>query len=182
MFSDQELDDDLDLGVLRSQPPPESYQGSAHSVFNLDDEDEDVDAQHMPRPPLRSKPAMYFSGHRSAATSEFGFSASAAGFHPRPPAPSHMSGSTLRSSLDHSITHSYPRKGYSAIDPLDLPADIIAALNESQLYLNPIHRRLQHNYAELSQTLTKYIGRDLAAGPVTHAVPRHVVPDIYQGT
>ena len=41
MFSNQELDDDDDLGGLHSQPPPESYNGSMHSVFNLDDEDND---------------------------------------------------------------------------------------------------------------------------------------------
>ena len=89
-----------------------------------------------------------------------------------------MSGSTLRSTFDPSITQPYTRKAYSPINPPDLPADILEALSESQLYQNPIHRRLQHNYAELCKTLTKYVGRDLTA-------PRFVqsdVPDIYPGT
>ena len=178
MHSDQDFDDD-DADCLYSQPPPESQSGS---VLNLDyDDGRAVDTQstqHMPRPPLRSKPAMYFSGHHSAVGSEFGFSQSTSSFRPHPHAPSHMSGSTLRSTFDPSITQPYTRKAYSPINPPDLPADILEALSESQLYQNPIHRRLQHNYAELCETLTKYIGRDLAA-------PRFVqsdVPDIYPGT
>ena len=73
MHSDQDFDDD-DADCLYSQPPPESQSGS---VLNLDyDDGRAVDTQstqHMPRPPLRSKPAMYFSGHHSAVGSEFGF-------------------------------------------------------------------------------------------------------------
>jgi hypothetical protein len=118
---------------------------------------------------------MYFSGNHSAMGSEFSFSAPTA-FRPR--APSHMSGSTLRSGLDPSTTYSFPRNTYSPTDPPNLPSEVIAALSDAQLYLNPIHRRLQQKYAELSDTLTQYVGRDLAG---SHALQSNIVTDIYQG-
>ena len=139
MHSDQEFDDN-NVDCLYSQPPLESQSGS---VLNLDYEDghavDTQSTQHMLRPPLRSKPAMYFSGHHSAIGSEFGFSQSTSSFCPHPHAPSHMSGSTLRSTFNPSFTQPYMCKAYSPINPPDLPADILEALSESQLYQNPIH-------------------------------------------
>jgi hypothetical protein len=173
-------DDDFNPNGLGFQLPPKSYD----LAFDLDKDDKPaVDTQSMPRPPLRSKHGMYFSGHHSAVQSavgsDFGFPVPAAqSAHFRPPAPSHMLGSTLRSSLDPSMAHSFSRKTYSPIEPPNLPSDVIAALSDAQLYLNPIHRRLQCKYAELSETLTKYVGRDLAE---SHTVQSNVVPDIYQG-
>ena len=139
VHSDQEFDDD-NADCLYSQPPSESQSGS---VLNLDYDNgcavDTQSTQHMPRPPLRSKPTMYFSGHHLAIGSKFGFSQSTSSFCPHPHAPSHMSGSTLCSTFDPSITQPYTRKAYSPINPPDLPADILEALSESQLYQNPIH-------------------------------------------
>jgi hypothetical protein len=123
---------------------------------------------------------MYFAGHHSASAvgSEFGFPASSANF--RSHAPSHMSGSTLCSNFDSSKPQPFLHKMYTPADAQILPADIIVALTKAQLYLNPIHHQLQHKYAELCKTLTKYVGRELQVAE-SHAVQRHVIPDIYQG-
>jgi hypothetical protein len=106
MLSNYEYcDDDFNPNGLGFQLPPKSYD----LAFDLDKDDKPaVDTQSMPRPPLRSKHGMYFSGHHSAVQSavgsDFGFPVPAAqSAHFRPPAPSHMLGSTLRSSLDPSI-------------------------------------------------------------------------------
>jgi hypothetical protein len=179
MQSDYEYDDDVNLGGLDSRLPPKSY---VDSLFNPDDEGEPykpaVDTQYMLRPPLRSKPTMYFSGHPLVVGSEFSFSTSTANFQPH--APSHMLGSTLHSSLDSSKTHPFPHKTYPPAGPPNLPADVIAALSDTQLYLNPIHRQLQHKYAELCEMLTQYVGRDLRVAE-SHVAQSCVIPDIYQG-
>ena len=117
MHSNKEFDVN-DADCLYSQPPLESQSGS---VLNLDYKDGHVvdtqSTQHMLRPPLRSKPAMYFSGHHLAVSSEFSFSQSTSSFCPHPHAPSHMSGSTLRSTFDPSFTQPYTCKAYSPINP-----------------------------------------------------------------
>ncbi|KAI9446255.1 hypothetical protein H4582DRAFT_2069590 [Lactarius indigo] len=101
---DDNFDDNFDL---IDDTPPGLFPPDSGSVPNGDDEDDNgLGIQYMPKPPLRSRPPIDFSTRRSTVDTDLDFSAAAA----FPPPCSHMSGSTLRSSLHPSTAPSFSRK------------------------------------------------------------------------
>ena len=136
----------FDQQSYRSQTP-EMFHLRARSDLdsNLGDEDDHGDGMvtlRGPRPQLRSRPPINFSGQHSTLS------------HP----PSHLSGSTMRS-----------RSGFSVQD--------IESLTASELYLNPIHRKLRDKYDHVSGVLATYMERDLEESRVA----KRNTPDICQG-
>src|ERR1700744_1676840 len=66
-------DDESSLGFL-----PPTWRSDL--AFNLSEDQHSVDAQHRPKPPLRSRPAMSVSGRHLTLTSNYNFTGSTA-FH-----------------------------------------------------------------------------------------------------
>ncbi|KAH9016465.1 hypothetical protein EDB85DRAFT_2155921 [Lactarius pseudohatsudake] len=155
-------DDDLD------DAPPGLFLPHSETVPNEDG--------YMPRPPLRrSRPPIDFSARRSPADTDLNFTAPAFA-----PPRSHMSGSTLHSSLRPSMAHSFPRNTSLHSAPLArLPLDAIAALTDSELHHNPHYRKLRRDHDHLASVLSTYLERDLAE--YRTAKSEGLVPDIYQG-
>lgn len=120
-------------------PPNHSALGSASEDYNS--EDYAMDTVRAPKPPLRSRPPINFPGLHSTASQ------------------SHMSGSTL---------HTF-RKSYSTQDsqPKFSPEDI-ASLSVLELKYNPHFRKLQRQFALVSQTLATYIDPEPGHGDVAH--------------
>ena len=58
--------------------------------------------------------------------------------------------------------------------------DDIASLTELELYYNPIHSKLRKYFDYVSNTLAKYLARDLSGPQVVPSTT--FVPDIRQGT
>ncbi|KAH9011340.1 hypothetical protein EDB85DRAFT_2160067 [Lactarius pseudohatsudake] len=155
-------DDDLD------NAPPGLFLPHSETVPNEDG--------YMPKPPLRrSRPPIDFSARRSPADTDLNFTAPAFA-----PPRSHMSGSTLHSSLRPSMAHSFPRNTSLHSAPLArLPLDAIAALTDSELHHNPHYRKLRRDHDHLASVLSTYLERDLAE--YRTAKSEGLVPDIYQG-
>ncbi|KAF8268369.1 hypothetical protein EI94DRAFT_1785947 [Lactarius quietus] len=110
----------------------------------------------VPKPQLRSRPAMDFSG-------KF------------PVTPSHMSGSTLRSQ-----SSAFPHKAASSIGLASkLSPALIASLTDSDLHHNPLYCELRQKYDYVSIVLAKYMDRELAAKQAARCEPP-LVPDIHQ--
>ncbi|KAI9441585.1 hypothetical protein H4582DRAFT_2073751 [Lactarius indigo] len=179
---DDDFDDDFDL---IDDTPPGLFPPDSGSVPNGDDEDDNgLGIQYMPKPPLRSRPLIDFSARRSTVDTDLDFSAAAA----FPPPRSHMSGSTLRSSLHPSTAPSFSRKTSLGSAPLArqlrLPPDAIAALTDSELLHNPQYRKLRRDHDHLASVLTTYVERELAefrtakseslGSDIYQAVPRSV--------
>ncbi|KAH9051131.1 hypothetical protein EDB83DRAFT_2522222 [Lactarius deliciosus] len=156
-----ENDDDFD------NTPPGLFSNLG-TVCNRDDKDDDV--QYMPKHSLRSRPPIDFSGQRSTVDTD-GFSAFA-------PPRSHMSGSTLRSSLHPSTVPSFPRKTSAPLARQLLPLDAIAALTDSELLHNPHYRKLRRDHDHLTSVLTTYVERELAEFRTARS--EGLPPDIYQ--
>ncbi|KAI9436340.1 hypothetical protein H4582DRAFT_2078957 [Lactarius indigo] len=151
--------------------PPGLFLPHSETVPNRDDED-----KYMPKPPLRrSRPPIDFSARRSTTDTNLNFSAT--GFAP---SRSHMSGSTLHSSLRPSMAHSFPRNTSLNSDPLArLSLDAIAALTDSELHHNPHYRKLHRDHDHLASVLSTYVERDLTEYHT--AKSEGLVPDMYQG-
>ncbi|KAH9008717.1 hypothetical protein EDB83DRAFT_2531487 [Lactarius deliciosus] len=156
-----ENDDDFD------DTPPGLFSNLG-TVHNRDDKDDDV--QYMPKHSLRSRPPIDFSGQRSTVDTD-GFSAFA-------PPHSHMSGSTLRSSLHPSTVPSFPRKTSAPLARQPLPLDAIVALTDSELLHNPHYRKLRQDHDHLTSVLTTYVERELAEFRTARS--EGLPPDIYQ--
>ncbi|KAH8977391.1 hypothetical protein EDB92DRAFT_2119960 [Lactarius akahatsu] len=156
-----ENDDDFD------DTPPGLFSNLG-TVRNRDDKDDDV--QYMLKHPLRSRPPIDFSGQRSTVDTD-GFSALA-------PPRSHMSGSTLRSSLHPSTVPSFPRKTSAPLARQPLPLDAIAALTDSELLHNPHYRKLRRDHDHLTSVLTTYVERELTEFRTARS--EGLPPDIYQ--
>ena len=153
MQSDFEFDDDY-LSDTDFQP-----QQLVHA---------NADERGKPRPPLRSRATIDFSGrHSGIGTDNFPPSTNS----------SHISGSTLRSGLYPSLGgNSFSSKSLGFDSPPNISPHVIALLTEDQLHHNPHYLRLLQKYDIVYEIL---IRKDLAE---THA-PQHdpVVPNIYQG-
>ncbi|KAH9029176.1 hypothetical protein EDB85DRAFT_2147493 [Lactarius pseudohatsudake] len=165
-MSDDEYgyDDDFD------DAPPGLFLPNSETVPNRDDEDE-----YMPKPPLRRSRPIDFSARRSTADTDLNFSATAFA-----PPRSHMSGSTLQSSLHPSMAHSFLRNtSLNSASLARLPLDAIAALTDSELHHNPHYRKLRRDHDHLASVLSTYLERDLAE--YRTAKSEGLVPDIYQG-
>jgi hypothetical protein len=164
-----DYDGDCDqVSHIPPRPPSVSSFGS----------DDVVRSQRMLRPPLRSRPNIDFPHHFAAETGH-GFSVPSASRHP--PFHSHMSSSTLRSSLNPPAP-TFPQKPQSFYDTLlapDLPPEVLAALSDTQLYHNPTYRQLQQNYQWMCEILTAYMGRNLME--FESRARRSDTPDIHQG-
>jgi hypothetical protein len=138
---------------------------SLRSDFNSGDEDDfgdhAMETLRVPKPQLRSRPPIDFPGRRSTVGH----------------LPSHMSGSTLRSIPNSSM---FPRKASSHIGSSShLSFEAIESLTESELSLNPLHRKLHQKYDHVSEVLATYLERDLAESRV--AKSNALVPDVHQG-
>jgi hypothetical protein len=160
----EDYDDDFDeppLGLLSSKP---------YTVFDPD-EDERSEPLRLPGPPpLRSRGQIDFS--RYSAVGAPSFSGSMVSRRPS----SHMSGSTLRSSLNPTA-YLHSRKTYPLADSSSLLPEVIASLTEVQLLHNPHYHKLLQKYDQVCEIL---IGRDLAE---SRAAQSNIgIPDIYQGT
>jgi hypothetical protein len=125
----EDFEDDFDR-VSIGPPPSDVYSSrGAHEKDFVD-----IGSQRMPRPPLRSRPQMDFSGQQIPAETDHGFTIPPV---PRRP-PSHLSGSTLRTNLNHPAAAFYSHKQYSSYElPPDLPSEVLASLMVAQLYQNP---------------------------------------------
>ena len=194
---------------------------SDHEEFNLDQADQDVpgslinlpgtntqystrfgdndgdtlaNLQRFSRPPLRSRPAMDFSGQRPSAfrlvpttnvsgrQSAVGSDYSATVFsQPRSQASGSASHSSLRPEYhfphpslkpEH---HSSHRDPYFDLDASDIPPNVIASLTITQLYYHPHYREIRQRLDDVSATLSKYVERDLSQPQV------QAPPPIYQG-
>ena len=166
---DEYCDEDFDLPT-----PPRPLNEPKDFFFDSDSDERTADSQPMSRPPLRSRPAIDFSGQHSTVLTNPSFPAP-----PRPP--SHMSGSTLRSRLNPLYYHKTIPSGHSDSFPT-LSPEIIASLTVDELYHNPHYRKLQQKYEHLSGLLTKYAERDLAESCAATGIPSlPLTPDIYQG-
>jgi hypothetical protein len=118
-----------------------------------------VDTLRAPKPLLRSRPAIDFSGrHSTIYPSQL---------------PSLTSGST-HSSSNHSI---YPRK--ADFIPQFSP-EAIASLTISELYHNPHFRKLRQQFDYVSGALAMYRDRERAESQA--AKSNILVPDIHQGS
>ncbi|KAF8264808.1 hypothetical protein EI94DRAFT_1805298 [Lactarius quietus] len=114
------------------------------------------DTLRVPKPQLRSRPAMDFSA-------KF------------PVAPSHLLGSTLRSQ-----SSAFPRKAVSSIGLTSkLSPALIASLTDSDLHHNPLYCQLRQKYDYVSMVLAKYMDKELAAKQAAKFGPP-LVPDIHQ--
>ncbi|KAH9020748.1 hypothetical protein EDB85DRAFT_2152869 [Lactarius pseudohatsudake] len=165
-MSDDEYgyDDDFD------DAPPGLFLPNSETVPNRDDEDE-----YMPKPPLRRSRPIDFSARRSTADTDLNFSATTFA-----PPHSHMSGSTLQSSLRPSMAHSFLRNtSLNSASLARLPLDAIAALTDSELHHNPHYCKLRRDHDHLASVLSTYLERDLAE--YRTAKSEGLVPDIYQG-
>ena len=90
---------------------------------------------------------------------------------------SHVSGSTLYSkSNPFTVAH----KASSLVLSPKMSIDDIASLTEPELYYNPIHSKLRKDFDYVSNTLAKYLARDLSGPQVVPSTT--FVPDIRQGT
>jgi hypothetical protein len=91
--------------------------------------------------------------------------------------PSHMSGSTLHTTSNPSY---FPRKPSSHLGSSSLlSSEAIESLTESELFLNPIHRKLRQKYDHISGVLATYLERELAESRV--ALSDTLIPDVPQG-
>jgi hypothetical protein len=154
-----ELSDD-DVPGLPHDPfldhfSPDQSDSDARYLLPHFDEDEGTLAEtdHLPRPKLRSRPPINFSG-RSTPGSDFNYSATAFS-----QSHSQRLGPTSHSSLKPS--NPFPRK-ISDVLPR-LPPAVIAALTVSELYHNPHYRELRHEYDRLSGIIEVY--RDFVSPP-----------------
>ena len=137
-----------------------------------------VGSQRMP-PPLRSRPHIDFSGQHFSTSTDVGHGFTLPSVTRRPP--SHLSGSTLHTGLNHPMASFYPQKQYSPYDlPPDLPPEVLESLAVAQLYQNSKYRQLQHKYEDLCEVLTSYAKRDLVEPRIMQTHP--AVLDIQQGT
>jgi hypothetical protein len=119
-----------------------------------------------PKLPLRSRPRIDFTGRSSGQHSAIG----------RPP--SHMSGSTLHTGIP-SYPSNFPRKATSFLgSSSQLSSEVIESLTESELFLNPLHRKLRQKYDHVSGVLATYLERELAECRV--AKGDTLVPDVPQ--
>ena len=170
----EDFQDEFDRVSLGPSLPEDVDVYSSRGARNNDPVN--VGSQRMP-PPLRSRPHIDFSGQQFSSEVGRGFAL--------PPVPrrqpSHLSGSTLHSSLNHPTASIYSQKQYSSYElPPDLSPEVLASLTMAQLYQNPLHRQLQEKYEDLCDVLTKYAKRDLMEPRVTQSHP--TVLDIRQGT
>ena len=168
------------------------YEDGDQSVFgpppseSLNNWNEDVFSQRMPRPPqapLRPWPPI---GRRLATDSDLGYSLPMNAHYP----PSHMSGSTLRgvgSSLNPPraplFSHSDNMKpSFSYESAINIPSEVLESLTVAQLYQNPFHRRLQCKYEEVCDVLAAYNQNNSAAVPQAFAMPHAAFSsDNFQG-
>ena len=135
-----------------------------------------VGSQHMP-PPLQSRPHMDFSGQHFSTSTDIGhgFILPSVSHHP----PSHLSGSSLHTSLNHPMTSFYPQKQYSPYKlPPDLPPEVLESLMVAQLHQNSKYCQLQHKYKDLCEVLTSDAKRDLVEPHIMQTHP--TVQDIWQ--
>ncbi|KAI9441845.1 hypothetical protein H4582DRAFT_2074012 [Lactarius indigo] len=166
----ENFDDNFDDNFnLIDDTPPGLFPPDSGSVPNGDDEDDNgLGIQYMPKPPLRSRPPIDFSARCSTVDTDLDFSVAAA----FPPPRSHMSGSTLRSSLHPSTAPSFSHKTSLGSAPLArqlrLPPDAIAALTDSEFLHNPQYCKLHRDHNHLASVLTT-LGSD-----IYQAVPRIV--------
>ena len=127
-----------------------------------------ADECSKPRPPLRLRAMIDFSGrHSGIGTNNFPPSANS----------SRISGSTLHSGLYPSLAGNFFSSKSLGFDlPLNISPHIIALLTEDQLHHNPHYLRLLQKYDIVYKIL---IRKDFVE---THA-PQHnlVIPNIYQG-
>jgi hypothetical protein len=125
-------------------PPSQNHfppLNSSSASEDLDFDDYTMFTEHAPKPQLRSRPPINFSGLHAAASQ------------------SHMSGSTLHSC----------RKAYSSLDLLPkFSPEAIASLSVLDLKHNPHYCKLRQQYVLVSQTLTTYIEKEPGPGDVTH--------------
>ncbi|KAI9437506.1 hypothetical protein H4582DRAFT_2057868 [Lactarius indigo] len=156
------MDDNFEDIFNRSLSPP----GHTDTDFHFDYEDEDnfedfMGTQHTPRPPLRSRPPIDFTGAGRFSTIKP---------HPNLPAfnattrpPSHMSDTTLHSSLGYSAAHTFPHKTSSSPG---LSSDAIATLTVAKLCYNPHYLKLREKFNQVCRALAmKTIDRELAEPP-----------------
>ncbi|KAI9430019.1 hypothetical protein H4582DRAFT_2064265 [Lactarius indigo] len=156
------MDDDFEDVFNRSLSPP----GHTDTDFCFDYEDEDnfedfMGTQHAPRPPLRSRPPINFTGAGHFSTIKP---------HPNLPAfnattrpPSHMSDTTLHSSLGYSAAHTFPHKMSLSPGP---SSDAIATLTVAELCYNPHYLKLCKKFNQVCQALAmKTVDWELAEPP-----------------
>lgn len=200
MLSDYEdYDDEAEPGSLMNFPLPLNPGHDTDMQFG---EDEDklapADMRHFSRPPLRSRPAIDFSGLQSTIGSNFGlrpptttsgqstigsdFNYSATVFsQPR----SQVSGSTLASSLKPQPLYPLnpnPSPIEAARLASRLPPAVIAALTIAQLAHNHHHCELRQKHDDMAAVLTAYLGQNLKPPQVSNSdIVAPVVPTIYQG-
>ena len=151
--------DDLDQGA--SGPPSPSLPPLGFDTDESHFGEFSVDTLRVPRPFLRSRPAMDFSGQHPSLPSS------------RPP--SHMSGSTLHSTSNPS----FARKAVSNNFYPQFSPEAIATLTVSELYHNPHFRKLRQQYDYVSGALAMYRDRERAESRAASC--NALVPDIHQG-
>jgi hypothetical protein len=171
MLSNFEEYDDDDFDQASFGPLSPKVYAVQVMVFNPDEDEHS--SQYISRPPLlRSRPQINFSGRHPAVGPNY-FSGSTVSRHPS----SHMSGSTLHSSLNPSTAHLFSRKTFPPTDssPVLLP-EVITSLTEVQLHHNPHYHKLLQKYDQVCEIL---IGRDLVE---SRAAQRDIAgSNIYQG-
>ena len=140
---------------------------------SLNNWNEDVFSQRMPRPPQAPPRPWPPIGRQLANESDLGYSLPMNARYP----PSHMSGSTLRgvgSSFNPpraSLFSHTDKPSFSYESAIDLPSEVLESLTVAQLYQNPFHRRLQCRYEEVCDALSAYNQNNAAAVPQAFAMP-----------
>ncbi|KAF8258753.1 hypothetical protein EI94DRAFT_1814655 [Lactarius quietus] len=116
------------------------------------------------KPPLRSRPAMDFSGWPFHSGYQLSF----------------VSGSTLAPSINN--VSFAPQKVASSIGfTPKIPIHVIASLNDPKIGFNPHYRELHRKFENMSEVLLTYLGRDLQVGNShTATVGEAFTPDIDQ--
>lgn len=170
----EEYEDDFDqAGDDFDQAGFDPMSSKPYTVFDPDEDERSLLRLPGPGPgppPLRSRGQIDFS--RYSAVGAPSFSGSMVSRRPS----SHMSGSTLRSSLNPTA-YLHSRKTYPLVDSSPLLPEVIASLTEVQLLHNPHYHKLLQKYDQVCEIL---IGRDLAE---SRAAQSNIgIPDIYQGT
>jgi hypothetical protein len=171
-MSDSNFDDGLDTVSL-----------SNYAFEEVDQNEHSLAAD--PGPPLRSRPRLNFSQSTvgSLVGSDFGIIPGAT--HrplPLPPrAPSRMSDSTLRPSLNHSTAHRFSHKRYpDTFGSPHISPEIIISLSVEQLQLHPAYRQLQQRYMSVCEALAKcVVGACVGDEPRRHSSRQStVVPNM----
>ena len=170
----------LSLCLSSSSSSSSSSMSDSLNENSLSDNSNDEAGYGVPiwrvsKPPLRSRPDIDFSGRSSTSQSDFLIPPSTC--PASCPAPSHISGSTLYSQIDHSVSHKAEKHPSASLLPRPSKG-VLESLTVEELYHNPHYKKLRREYDRLSETFTRFLGRELGEA---RPVDRSVVPDICQG-